>query len=307
MAASSSVESLAEQIVDAMRALAGPHPGYRPVHAKGVVCTGTFIATEKAQRVCRASHFDGKPVAATIRFANADGNPKVHDGLPNVRSLSVKFTPAKGGKTDILANSIEGFAVRTPEDLLEFLRARLPDPADPAAVPRFLESHPAARAYVEWLAQKPVPASYAQATYHAAHAFRFTSADGESRFGRYRWIPDAGEEFLTPEQAGKRNHDFLLEELTARLGKGPVSFRLNLQIAERGDPTDDATALWPVDRARVELGRLQIDAISPTSAADERGLVFDPTNLTDGIELSADPLPRMRSAAYSVSYEQRSK
>jgi hypothetical protein len=43
------------------------------------------------------------------------------------------------------------------------------------------------------------------------------------------------------------------------------------------------------------------------SAAHERRLVFDPTNLTDGIELSADPLPLARSAAYSISYDYRSK
>jgi catalase len=35
--------------------------------------------------------------------------------------------------------------------------------------------------------------------------------------------------------------------------------------------------------------------------------VFDPTNVTDGIGLSADPLPLARSAAYSISYDRRSK
>ena len=47
--------------------------------------------------------------------------------------------------------------------------------------------------------------------------------------------------------------------------------------------------------------------ISPTSTADERRLVFDPTNLTDGIDLSADPILLARSSAYSISYDHRSK
>lgn len=64
---------------------------------------------------------------------------------------------------------------------------------DPDAVPRFLASHPAGRAFVERLMKKPVPASYAQVIYHAEHAFRFTAADGTSRFGRYRFVPQAGE------------------------------------------------------------------------------------------------------------------
>ena len=63
----------------------------------------------------------------------------------------------------------------------------------------------------------------------------------------------------------------------------------------------------PPDRPLVELGRLDVTAISPTSAADERRLVFDPTNLTDGIGLSDDPILLARSAAYSISYDHRSR
>ena len=61
------------------------------------------------------------------------------------------------------------------------------------------------------------------------------------------------------------------------------------------------------DRSLVELGRLEVTAISPTSAADECRLVFDPTNLTDGIALSADPILLVRSTAYSISYDERSQ
>jgi catalase len=52
---------------------------------------------------------------------------------------------------------------------------------------------------------------------------------------------------------------------------------------------------------------LEVTGISPTGAADERHMVFDPTNLTDGIDLSADPILLVRSAAYSISYDHRSK
>ena len=91
------------------------------------------------------------------------------------------------------------------------------------------------------------------------------------------------------------------------MSNGPVAFRLLLQLAGESDPTDDVDALWPADRPVIELGRLEVTRISPTSAADERRLVFDPTNVTDGIGLSADPFPPARSAAYSISYDQRSK
>lgn len=311
MSGSTAPGTVVAELVETMKALAGSHPGFRMAHAKGIVCSGTFRAWPDASRVTRAPHLQGQTIPTVIRFSNASGNPDVHDGLPGQRALSVKFLLSDGKAADILANSIEGFPVRTPEEFLAFLRAQLPDPATgkpaPDAVPRFLESHPTARVFIERLKKKPVPASYAQASYHAEHAFLFTAEDGTSRFGRYRWIPEVGEAYLSPDVAGKRSPDFLRDELESRLRNGPAVFRLLLQLAAPNDPTDDVTALWPEDRPMTELGRLEVTAISPTSAADERRLVFDPTNRTDGIDLSADPILLARSAAYSISYDDRSK
>ena len=311
MSESTAPGTVVAQLVETLGALAGSHPGFRAAHAKGIVCSGTFGASPDARRVTRAPHLQGQKIPTVIRFSNPSGNPDVHDGLPGQRALSVKFKLPDGKVADVLANSIEGFPVRTPEEFLAFLRAQLPDPVTgkpaPDAVPRFLAGHPAARAFIERLMKKPVPASYAQASYHAEHAFLFTAADGTSRFGRYRWIPEAGEAYLAPDDAGQRRPNFLRDELESRLRSGPAVFRLLLQLAAQNDPTDDVTALWPEDRPLTELGRLEVTAISPTSAADERRLVFDPTNRTDGIDLSADPILLARSAAYSISYDRRSK
>jgi catalase len=309
MPAPATSQSVVAQIVETMRTLAGPHPTFRPVHAKGLVCTGTFRPSADAHRVTRAVHFQGDPVGTVVRFSNSSGDPNVHDGQPGVRSMSVKFQLGDGRAADILANSVDGFVARTPEELLEFLLAQLPDPATgkpaPDAVPKFLGSHPGAAAFVGRLMQNPIPASYARTGYHAEHAFLFVAADGSRRFGRYHFVPDAGEAFLSPEEGAKRSANFLREELEGRLRTGSVGFRLILQVAADGDPTDDPTALWPADRPRVDLGLLDITGISPTSADDERRLVFDPTNCPDGIELSSDPVLRARSAAYAISYERR--
>ena len=43
------------------------------------------------------------------------------------------------------------------------------------------------------------------------------------------------------------------------------------------------------------------------SADAEKKLLFLPTNLTAGIELSDDPLPSVRTAAYAVSFGRRSQ
>ena len=49
-------------------------------------------------------------------------------------------------------------------------------------------------------------------------------------------MPEAGEVYLSPNEASKRNANFLREELESRLRNGPVVFRLVLQLAAEGDP-----------------------------------------------------------------------
>jgi len=50
-----------------------------------------------------------------------------------------------------------------------------------------------------------------------------------------------------------------------------------------------------------------VTAIPPTRAHDGRGPVFDPTNRPDGIDISADPILLVPSAAHSISYDYRRK
>jgi catalase len=47
--------------------------------------------------------------------------------------------------------------------------------------------------------------------------------------------------------------------------------------------------------------------VVPNSLEAQKKLLFLPTNLTAGIELSDDPLPSVRTAAYAVSFGRRSQ
>jgi catalase len=96
-----------------------------------------------------------------------------------------------------------------------------------------------------------------------------------------------------------------IDELETRLAGEPAKFRLLLQLAGPDDPTNDSSIVWPEDRKLVDLGTITITAIVPESPAAERALAFDPTRLTDGIELSDDPLPALRSRVYALSVVHR--
>ena len=94
---------------------------------------------------------------------------------------------------------------------------------------------------------------------------------------------------------GSRGPDYLREELHERLASGPVRFTLEAQIAAPGDDPDDPSREWPGDRERVTVGTLELDAIAPDPEADGGIFVFDPTRVTDGIELSDDPVLLFRA------------
>src|SRR5262249_35770986 len=142
---------------------------------------------------------------------------------------------------------------------------------------------------------KPIPASFAQQTYFAVTAFQFIAATGESRFGRFRLVPEAGNKPLTPEQAAANSANFLETELSQRLAKGPIGFRVMVQLAESGDNLTDATSVWPESRMQIEFGRLSIT--KPESEADPElhKIIFDPVPRVEGIDSAGDPLTEVRS------------
>ena len=101
MSGSAASPTIVAQLVETMRALAGPHPGFRPVHAKGLVCAGTFHGSASARAVSRAPHLQGQAVPTVMRFSNSSGNPDVHDGIANARALAVKFQLPDGKNADV--------------------------------------------------------------------------------------------------------------------------------------------------------------------------------------------------------------
>lgn len=297
------------QIVDMQTRLAkGPHPGFRPNHAKGIVAHGTFTPAPQAAGLSRAAHLRAASTPAVVRFSNAGGVPTIADASPKAspRGMAIRFRLADGSETDIVAFSVNRFPVPTPELFLDMLRAVAasgPDVPKPTPLEQFLEAHPSASAFVRQ--PKPVPASFVTQSYHGVNAFLFENGQGERRYGRYRIVPLEGEQFMTEAQVAQAPSDVLMQELATRLQRAPAAFRLLAQVAAEGDVVDDPTVVWPEDRALVELGTLTLTRVAADSLAEERALAFNPLLLTDGIAPSADPVLLARPAAYAVSVARR--
>jgi catalase len=302
--------SVPEQIVDAIHDINGRHEGTRAVHAKGVVCAGTFKAAPEAASLTKAAHMQGNPVPATVRFSNGGGDPGTKDSAKDGRGLAVKLYLEDRSRTDLVAITLPQFFVRTAEDFLEFTRARKPDPEtgqpDMAKIGAFLEAHPEALPAIQYALSQPAPASYAQLEYRGIHAFNWIAADGGERWVRFSFRPLAGVAGISDEEAAERSPDYLQDEIRERIANGPVEFEMEVSIAEDADDPDDPTAPWPEERERVVVGTLRVEELDNKRERNGDVLVFDPTRVTDGIELSGDQILRVRPEAYAVSVERRS-
>jgi catalase len=284
--------------------LGGFHPGYRAVHASGRLYAGTFQATAVAKQASRAVHLQGELIPATVRLSsNFSGDPAAAPA--SVNGMATKFYLPDGQVTDVIAVGIPVFLVRTPDELLELLQLQRPSPdggpADPAAIQAFLATHPATARALQMLQMLPGPVSFAQSAYHAIHAYRFVNAAGVGRFARYHWQPVAEVASQPLAQLRERPVDHLYEELERRLQGGPVAFTLELEFAEDGDPTDDCTVLWPEGRERITIGRLELTRPISLEELGDPVMLHDATRVTDGIELSADPILQVRRGAYRAS------
>jgi catalase len=294
-----------EEGIDLINRRFGVHPRRRALHAKGTWCSGSFTATPRAAELCRAAHLSGERISVLARVSNGGGNPNVPDYAPDVRGLAVSFELPDGSRTDLVAQSAPRFISPNSDDFFDLVRANT-GRSSALKLPLYLIKRPLAlRTLPTNASSLRPPESYATSRYFTVHAYRWIAADGSSRYTRSRWIPEAGEHRLGPREARRRGRDFLQEEIAARLETGTARWTLESQIAGDGDDVDDPSSEWPAEREVVAAGTLELDAIAPDPEADGGVFVFDPTRVTEGIEMSGDQVLAYRRAAYSASVERR--
>jgi catalase len=297
-------KELVHEIFATMLQIHGVKPGYRVVHAKGIVCQGTFTPSKGAATLSRAGHFQDVSVPVTIRLSDGNPDPIIPDNTPNAgpRGMAIRFKLPNGDETDIIALSVNGFAVSTGEEFLALQKAvAATDPSKPHPWPieGFLGTHPSALRFVK--GTQVVPASFATESFFAADTFIFVNRSGVKQAVRYQIIPFAGQHDLSDEEAKTKSEGFLFDDLKTRLATGPIQYHLLVQLPNTGDSTKDPSIIWPDDRKTIDMGTISIASVVPDSSTAEKDLAFDPTYLTDGIELSDDPFPSLRSRVYGLA------
>lgn len=295
-----------EALVDALNAVFGKHDGKRSGHANGICVKGSFTPSPDASVYSKARHLASEgPFDVVGRFSMGGGNPAAPNNKKDiVRGLAVHIDLGNGNVTDMVLISAPVFPAKSPEQFLELLKTVATK--DAKKIEAFFKANPESTRQAAYLNARPVPASYATATYHGVHTFTLTNSDGQKKLIKWKVTPKGGDVGLDDAAAAAKAIDFYSPELTERLAKGPAEFDLTAVIGSEADVNNDPTVAWPDDKKSVTLGTFSIAAVADNAVCDAG--MFDPTNLVDGIEGPADDaIFAIRSPAYAVSLSRRAK
>ncbi len=301
-----------ETIVDAFNTNQGSQKtGVRASNAKGQCVKGDFVPTAEAQTMTKSASFS-KAVKVLGRFSVGTGNVKVPDATKMaIRGFSFKLAPNTAGVSEFAFINTPIFFAKNLEQLLGFVQARTPGfdgKADPTRVSAFAKANPDTTRQAQWLGNNPVPASFAEVDFWGIHAFNAISANGKTSIIKFKLAAVHTGTGLTDDEAKAKPDDFLVADLSERLAKSKVLFKLLAILGQPGDKTDDPTSLWVDEHERktVDLGTLSINAFEDNKVCD--AVTFNPTVLADGLEgAKDDQVFKPRSTAYALSLARRSK
>jgi len=299
----------AEEVVAALEAAYGVHPGQRRNHAKGTCALGTFVGMSAAAAYSRSALFSGSPVPVVARFSLAGGDPEASDAERSPRGMALEFRLPNGDLQHITMINTPTFFAAMPRTFLDKMRALRADPAtgkpNPEALAAFVASHPDNRGQAKFLADHNPPASYATSAYYGIHTFKFLDRAHKVTLVRWRFVPEDGEKALTDQDLKSMPRDFLEQALIDRTRQGPARWTMLVTIGEAGDPENDPTLAWPQSRKEVKVGTLTVSSAMTQRGAGCENINFDPLVMADGIEPTDDPVLLFRSPSYVRSYIKR--
>jgi catalase len=292
-----------DKLVDAFTPPTGEPLGHRRNHAKGICFTGMFNANGAGSALSRAEVFSRGQYPVLGRFNLGTPNPNAPDATVRVRGMGLLISTPDGQEWRSAMINPPFFAVSTPQAFYELLIAS--GSKDPNAMKTFAGAHPEIAAFGEWGKSAPWTGSYAEERYNGLNSFAFIDNSGAEHVVRWSLLPAAQPVTVSPEDLEKRGPDFLEQEITQRVGSGPISWTMVVTVANPGDPTADPSKAWPEDRRTIEVGTLTVQQVQAERDGPCRDINFDPTVLPAGMRTSDDPFPAARSSAYAKSFDRR--
>jgi catalase len=302
-------ELIPVRFVNGFEKVYGIHSGFRRSLAKGVCVKGFFDSNGQGTRLSKAVVFRTGRVPVIGRFSLGGGNPYVGDTPDAIRGLGLLFRLRNGEEWRTAMINRPVFPFHTPQAFYDNLIASQADPnthkPDPKKMAAFVTSHPEFVRAIKIIQSHQVSSGFDNSTFNGFNAFRFINAADVSTPVRWSMVPVNAFNPEDTAQSANPDKNYLFDDLIARIHSAPVQWRLILTVGQPGDPTDDATILWPEDREHVDAGTLTLDEVEAEAPGNCRDINFDPLVLPVGIAPSDDPLLSARSAVYSQSFTRR--
>jgi catalase len=285
-----------------MKRVASLPPRARASFTRGRCVRGTYAPSDQAKEITKSWSFTN-PSRVLGRFSVAEG-PDTNYLL--LRGFSFRLG-SDGERSEILTQSAPVHFARTPDQMLAFLRARIPGPGgkpNVEMVETFSAANPETLHQASYIAAHPPAASLAYTTYWGVHSFPATNSKGETRFIKFKITP-VGEQATQPRAAAKAKPTELLHDLKSRIAARDMRFSVMALLDRPGDPVMDVTIRWPDEdrREAVRLGTIVITGVEANDACDEP--VFNPANLAEGFGSPPDAMFAARCAAYAISQTRR--
>ena len=297
-----------ESIVDALKAVAGDPPNARASFAKGRCVRGTYAASDRAEEITKSRSFT-KPSRVLARFSVGGGNPDVADTDKFLlRGFSFKLGD-DGHRSDILVQSAPVHFARTLDQMLAFLKARIPGPdgkPDMKKVRAFSAANPETLHQANYIAARPPARKFCQ--HDLLGGARLSRNECERRDAVHQVQGRSGlaeTSRSTEDEVKAKSADFLHDDLENRIAAGDVRFNVMALLDRPGDPIMDVTIRWPDEDSReaVRLGTIVITGVEANEVCDAS--IFNPANLAEGIGHPPDEIFAARRDAYAISLAKR--
>lgn len=298
-------EKTAVDMINLFEKLAGKQPGFRKAHARGICAAGEFVPNKSLSTYSTSELFKTDVIPATIRFSLGGGNPQADERTPGARGMAIQLKLPSGAIHNIVGNSTPVFAAKDPDTFFGFLETLIPGEdgqVDMRKVGQYIATHPSTQPAAAWQRTAKTPYSYANTEFFGLHTFFMNDASGTQTKFRWHTSPDLGVKTLEKEQLATLENGFLEEHLNEQFANQTISYTISIALGKEEDTNVDPSQAWPSDRPTEIMGKLTLTNVGG-DACDR--VNFDPNVISQGFKSSDDPVLKMRSPAYAVSFGKR--
>ena len=271
----------------------GVTAGKRRNHTKGFCFVGEFSPVDPAILTYTKSPIFRATSSVNGRVSHKGGNNTTPDNAFSDRGLAFDITTPDGDYHIINMNTEDFFPASNPSDFIDLVRAL---PKGGEAVKALAAERPELAAYLKHHKKdrEKVNRPYEGTTFNSVNAFYLVNDAGERTAIRWSMVPATPKGFVV-----EQSESFLRENMDANLAAGDVSWNMVVTIANPDDDPDNAAIRWTGDHTQITAARLTVLSTATEADGDCDAMNYDPTVLSDGFEVSDDPILAARSAIYA--------